>query len=54
MGHRPLRRDLSAVTTAGCDCVTRTASFVFDGTKYVEGKAGKDTIVKPCGAAKAR
>lgn len=35
-----------------CDCVTRTASFVFNGTKYVEGKPGKDNVGKPCGASK--
>ena len=33
-----------------CDCVTRTAPFVFNGTKYVEGKPGKDTVGKPCGS----
>jgi hypothetical protein len=37
---------------SGCDCVTRTASLIFNGTKYVEGKASKDIIVKPCGGAK--
>jgi hypothetical protein len=35
-----------------CDCVTRTAPFIFDGTKYVEGKPSKDKLVKPCGASK--
>jgi hypothetical protein len=35
-----------------CDCVTRTASLTFNGTKYVEGKPSKDIIVKPCVGAK--
>jgi hypothetical protein len=37
---------------SACDCVTRTASLTFDGTKYVTGKVGKDIIVKPCAGAK--